>query len=48
MDDERARRAATPLKKRGPVDLTALAAILDEPDDVTPGDRYGCVGRSSG
>ncbi|MEU5567583.1 AAA family ATPase [Micromonospora musae] len=35
VDDDRARRAAALLKKRGPADLTALAAILDEPDDVT-------------
>ncbi|MET7747849.1 AAA family ATPase [Micromonospora sp. NPDC005367] len=35
VGDDRARRAATLMKKRGPVDLPALAAILDEPDDVT-------------
>ncbi|MEV4198494.1 AAA family ATPase [Micromonospora globbae] len=35
VDDDRARRAAALLTGRGAVDLTALAAILDEPDDVT-------------
>ncbi|WP_349877212.1 AAA family ATPase [Micromonospora sp. HUAS YX12] len=35
IDDERARRAAALLRTRGPADLAALTAILDEPDEPT-------------
>ncbi|MEV0805038.1 AAA family ATPase [Micromonospora sp. NPDC050200] len=35
VDDDRARRAAVLLRGRGAVDLPALAAILDEPDEAT-------------
>ncbi|MFC4019140.1 AAA family ATPase [Micromonospora sp. GCM10011542] len=35
VDDDRARRATALLQGRGAVDLAALTAILDEPDEVT-------------
>ncbi|MEU9828519.1 AAA family ATPase [Micromonospora chersina] len=35
IDDDRARRAAALLRTRGPADLAALTAILDEPDEPT-------------